>query len=952
MHMILAFVFLFFAGLEVIVEYSEWEEKFEKQNNFLANLVVENNENYLFLHDSNQANQSLRIFSEYPAIGAIYIFDKSSFLFAKHSKIENLSSPVASVADLMAFDLRNYTIIEKKIYYKTELLGKMYMLVSNETYNEELYSNIFREIGIFILFLSMSFVLAILTSNYLLQPIELLIDASFKALKEKDYSPRINIKIDEDIGILYNYFNELLAEFELQALDYEKNKDVLKESIENYKAIFENAANPIVIYDYEGTILLVNRQFEKLSGYTKNELESSWSCFNFFLGESREKFTQDHYDMLAGNPFSGVHHLTLSTINAEERKLFVSVNHLPSSNRVIASMIDFTDYSIARKELRESREKFEVIMNTISELIFTLTEDGVITFCSPSWESVLGYSPEDMLGTYLIDLIHENDRVTFKKQLEQLIIAGEHTGLYEYRIATSSGRWIWMSTGLGITADNHGNILTITGTSQDITKRKAAEFELQKAKFEAESANRYKSEFIANMSHEIRTPLNAILGFAELMLDKSNDANSRHKLESIIAGGNTLLAMINDILDLSKIEAGKVELKLEVMSMSYLLNDIKRLFEPQLKNKGVEFVLSISDEIPKYIKTDEVKLKQILMNLVSNAVKFTDAGRIKIDADIVSQANSKTLIIKVSDTGFGIEKKNHEKIFQAFQQIKNDRQIPGTGLGLAISKRLLDILGGRISFDSESGKGTTFEIILPNIEEVDYVKPKTETVQQMYVFEKADVLIVDDVKENREVMKEYLESLGLTVFDAESKNQVFKVLEKRDIRLILMDIRMPEISGYDLANLIKEDSKYKHIKIIAFTASVNFDEFYIAATPFDGVLEKPVNKQAIYKMLSRNLDYSGNTSQKEHQVVNQDITLLNYSALIPFKETLISFLSKAEDSNFIDDFDMLGKKIREIADDNDNHDLKNIAEEIKIIVDNFDVESIPRVLTLIKIAYT
>ncbi len=943
---ILAIVFLLFSVVDLYLNYTEWSNHLQNDNKKTLKLLAEYNENYLFLHDSNQANKSLQAAVESSNFDDIYIFDKTSYLFAKYSKDNKRKKEIATLEEFQKVNFDDYIVYEEDILYRGEYFGKIIAIINADYQNKFLLFTGFQKVSLFLFFATSFFALIVFSAKYLLKPLDILIEVSHKALREKDYSIRIDRAIDEDIGMLYNYFNELLTEFELQRKDYFKNKSILKESIENYKAIFDNAANPIVIYDYEGIILLINRQFEQLSGFTRIELENNWSWFNFLYGESKENYIKDHYDMLSGKTFSSIHHLTLNNINNEEKKLFVTINHLPTSHRIIASIIDITDYNVARKELKENREKFEVIMNTISELIFTITTDGMLSYCSPSWKSVLGYSPDAMVGTHMIDLIHEDDKDIFKKQLELLISTGEHTGLYEYRVLASNGRWLWMSTGLGITSDNEGSRQTITGTSQNISQRKEAEFALQKAKHEAETANRYKSEFIANMSHEIRTPLNSILGFAELMLDKTSDPNSRHKLESIIAGGNTLLSMINDILDLSKIESGKVVVQSEVVSIEFVLNELQKSYAPKLKAKDVAFNIKISEDVPSHVKTDEVKLYQILNNLLSNAEKYTEQGRVEIEVDMVKQIDSQTLIFKVSDTGQGISKQDHPNLFVAFQHIKYSKQVPGTGLGLAITKKLVKMLGGNISFDSELGKGSVFEVILPNIQSVEFIKPQIINENQTYTFEKTNILVVDDRNDNREVMSEFLESIGLKVFEASTAELAFNILENNEIEMILMDIRMPDISGYDLANIIKSKPDYKKIKIIAFTASSDLEEFYLPATPFDGVLEKPVNRKSIYKMLTRHLDYSGKPEIIEPQKIKESSNefTLKQEDIKKFRDNILPLLYKAEESHFIEDIGELGKMFFELGVEYNIDEFEYIAGKIHIIVENFDIESIPALL--------
>jgi signal transduction histidine kinase len=388
---------------------------------------------------------------------------------------------------------------------------------------------------------------------------------------------------------------------------------------------------------------------------------------------------------------------------------------------------------------------------------------------------------------------------------------------------------------------------------------------------EVEAANKAKSEFLANMSHEIRTPMNAVLGYADLLGFIIKDETQRAYIESIKISGKTLLTLINGILDLSKIEAGKLELQYEYVNLQSYFSAFERIFSLRLSEKGLKFNLEISSDMPEGICIDEARLRQIILNLLGNALKFTDKGSIwlkvysaKPQTKNYSNENAAgfiDLIIEVTDTGIGIPKEMLEDVFKPFIQVKgqNIKKYGGTGLGLAISKRLLQLMNGTIELDSQLNKGSTFKINLPGISCLKDFDDKADEIQfdpSEIVFEKTVILIADDVELNRNYLRDALKNTGLKIVEAENGQEALSLAKKIVPGLIIADISMPILDGFELLSKIKRDKALKHIPVIAYSASVMKDQKdRILKSRFAGLLIKPVMVMELYQELMKNLPH-------------------------------------------------------------------------------------------------
>jgi PAS domain S-box-containing protein len=623
-------------------------------------------------------------------------------------------------------------------------------------------------------------------------------------------------------------------------------------------------------------------------------------------------------------------------------------------------------------ELRESEEKYRLLFNSGQDALFFyyFTADGKPSHFMEVNDIAcqrLGYSREELLTLSPMDI---NVGVT-SARLSAIVkkILQEKQALFELTHVTKNGKQIPVEINAHLFKIN--GKYAVLSIVRDITERKWAEkklrqyqehlqelvvertAELIQAKEAAETANRAKSEFLANMSHEIRTPLNAVIGFSDLLSKMVTDKKHKSYLSSIQTGGKTLLTLINDILDLAKIEAGQLEIQLEIIDPKFIISELQQLFALKIAEKGLEFIVEIDKALPAALELDENRLRQVLLNLISNAVKFTERGHVKISVHQCEKSNNNIdLIIAVADTGIGIPKNQQDKIFGAFQQMdgQSTRKYGGTGLGLAISKRLIKIMNGNISIQSKVGLGSIFEIRLWDVKVHDValaVKKDDSFDINTISFELARILVVDDIKSNRDVIRENLSQVNLEVIEANNGQTGLLLVEESQPDLILMDLRMPVMDGYEATKQLKQNPSTKKIPVIALTASVLGERPKVEAENFDGFLSKPVEISKLLSELSRYLKHTIHPIVKPLTEITEldiqkELSNLNLSELEKFPELMdkldqfLPRLEKFSGALELDQIELFAKEIRKLGEDYHINYLYNYGEKLYELAQDFE----------------
>jgi PAS domain S-box-containing protein len=378
---------------------------------------------------------------------------------------------------------------------------------------------------------------------------------------------------------------------------------------------------------------------------------------------------------------------------------------------------DLIELKRAQEALKQERDYFKNVLDNSADAIGIVDARGRFRRWNKRAEELFGYSFEELNGRSAFELYARQDEL--EVMLSELRRQG-YVRDYEISIRTKEGHILPFGMSISKLTEK-GKTIGSVCVARDLTQIKQAEAALRRSKEAAEAANKAKSEFLANMSHEIRTPMNAILGFSEALLHKTSDHRHQQYLRTISSSGQTLLALIDDILDLSKIEAGRLEVRPEPQNLRRLIKDVHLVFKPELDRKGLDFILVLDQELPRWLLLDEIRIRQILMNLVGNAVKFTRSGFVRLAVHSVHQGEAVgqtvDLFLEVEDSGIGIPASQQELIFENFRQQDNQRtrEFGGTGLGLAITRKLVELMQGTITLESEEGRGALFRVRLPGV---------------------------------------------------------------------------------------------------------------------------------------------------------------------------------------------------------------------------------------------
>ncbi len=667
-------------------------------------------------------------------------------------------------------------------------------------------------------------------------------------------------------------------------------EEALLESEERFRKLSDAAEEAIAIHD-EGVIVDGNEALARLFGYELSEL----------IGMSAERLaTPETWKIILGHIATGYDKRYEGIgLRKDGSSFYGELVGKPYQYRGktlrVVTFRDITERIRAEQALRKSEERLKLALEGTNDGIWDFRPQTNEVYYSLQWLSMLGYMPDELPGVLetWAKLLHPDDRAKTEGILNQFLENKDEFYFAEFRMLTKDGKWKWIiARGKAVEWDDDGNITRIVGTHTDITKRKHAEealekahteleervaertrqleeqaVELTKAKEVAEAATKARTIFLANMSHEIRTPMNAILGFTRLARNTDLTFEQGEYLDRIGTSSNLLLAIINEILDFSKIEAGKLDIHKVKFQLHDIVDDLADLFIDEAGKRQFEMIIGIDRDVPTALVSDPLRIRQVLVNLTGNAVKFTKTGEIFIHVTCVEETkDSAKLSFMVRDTGIGIPQENIKDIFSAFTQVDSSftRKYSGTGLGLPISKQIVELLGGKISVESEPGKGSAFSFAIP----LEKQSVKTESPYQIDPHMRGlKGLLVDDNINSRHALTEMMASFGCEVVSASTAEEALKELKAHVDRgtpyqIVLMDFKMPGLDGFAASKKIRTDSRLSSVPIIMMLSSHISEQEMLhgISIGINAFLEKPIKSALLFDTL---VEVSGKKSLVE-----------------------------------------------------------------------------------------
>ncbi|MBF0311050.1 MAG: response regulator [Magnetococcales bacterium] len=604
------------------------------------------------------------------------------------------------------------------------------------------------------------------------------------------------------------------------------------------------------LFDAEGRLVAWNRNFERLSGYPPGKLKGM-PILNFITPEDRPRVAERIREVFTRGQSTVEAHFLSST--GDEMLFYFTGSRLEVDGKphLVGAGLDITD----RKRAEIEREQYFKLFQTASDLMCIADPLGCFKKVNPAMTEVLGYTASELIARPFVDFIHPEDQQRTRDEMNRQLQVGYSLN-FENRYVCKDGSHRWLSW-KAVFVKEEG----ITyATARDITERKRAEDAMRFAKEQAEAANRAKSEFLSNMSHEIRTPMNAILGMADMLWESSLDGEQRKFVQVFRSAGENLLGVINDVLDISKIESGQLDLEETTFNLQEEMDVVCEIMALRVHAKGLELVRHLKPEVPENLRGDPIRLRQIFLNLMSNAVKFTEQGLIHFEAERVEEpaGDSRRVWIRfsVADSGIGIEADRLHTIFESFVQADSSitRRFGGTGLGLAIVRKLVDKMGGRIEVESQPKRGSTFRFTLP------FTRATATPVATLPDLRGVRALAVDDTAANLQVLREYLQGTGVELDEAPDGYSGLIRMEQavasgRPYQLLLLDVRMPGMDGFRLVECWRAAS-HPGIPILMLTSENH--ESHQQRCQVLGVehyLTKPVRRLEIFRLIDQALNH-------------------------------------------------------------------------------------------------
>ncbi|MBG6063023.1 PAS domain S-box-containing protein [Flavobacterium sp. CG_9.1] len=708
--------------------------------------------------------------------------------------------------------------------------------------------------------------------------------------KKTDLLLRIRQKVEELYLIKESKYSsplsevetlKLIHELEVHQIEMEMQKEELilaKEAAENaiqkYTELYDFAPVGYFTLTGSGSIIELNLSGSQFLHKDRSKLINSQ--FGFFVSDDTKSVFNKFLDSVISSDKNECCEIKLLLEDTALTNVYLIGILSKNKEHVLMTIVDITHLKETEFALIESEKRYRDLLNNLDVGIILHNKDGSILYSNPKASELIGLSKEQIKEKQSFNPIWEFVKEDYEQlavenyPVDQIIRTKKPLTNFTIGIKKpdiTAVQWHFLN---GFPVFNAaGDISEVIISFIEITELKKLEIELTKAKESAESASRAKSSFLTNMSHEIRTPLNGIIGFSDLLMRTNLDVNQKEYMSAVNESATILIEIINDILDFSKIESGKLELHIEEINLFDLTHHVIDIFKFHAEAKKIDLILNIENTVPKFVLGDSIRLKQVLVNLVGNALKFTKIGfvHLSIGCDLISgDKNQCHLHFSVKDTGIGIKQENQEKVFQSFIQedCSITRKFGGTGLGLAISNQLLGLMNSAIQLKSTFGQGSEFYFNVTlergqhkNTSGVQEVKTVDENSTFSCIdFSRKTILVVEDNKINMLLVRTLLKSIlsGCTILEASDGGKAIKMYKKEKLDLILMDIQMPHKNGYQTTAEIKHLKKYNNIPIIALTAGIMLGEKEkCLESGMDDYVSKPIIRcdleEVLYKWL-------------------------------------------------------------------------------------------------------
>lgn len=637
--------------------------------------------------------------------------------------------------------------------------------------------------------------------------------------------------------------------------DKKINEQLLSDFEERFNDFIDIAREMMFSTDEDGYFTFGNKFMISSLGYTRKEL-IGMHISDIVCEPAKNEFN----NKISFTKSSNKKQVAIETIWCNKNKQLI-----PGELTLFASYNDKNEYIGYRgifydkTEIKKSKQELQKLIQAVEQspvAILITNKKGIIEYINPKFTEITGYTYKEIIGQkttfFQADKqLNENTINILRTIISGKVWQGEFLNMKKH------GELFWLYSSISGVRNEEGKITHFISVNEDVTQRKLTEQELIKAKELSEQSNKVKTAFLSNLSHEIRTPMNAIIGFSELIkLQGEKNKKKNDYINQITENGKVLLKLIEDIIDVARIESGDIEINKDEFDYNQLLEDLFLLFEEQIKKTGKPIKLSFDFEIkdkPFIVFSDPLRCRQILTNLLNNAVKFTKTGSIMFGYKIIDEYNFLTY---VKDTGIGLTKDQQNIIFDLFRQADGTetREFGGTGIGLTISKNLIELLGGYIWVESESGKGTTFNLNIPYKIPLTKIEEFITDEQQHYDWKNKTVLIAEDNESNFLFLQELLDETNIRIIWAKDGKEAIDVFKsEKNIDIVLMDIQMPGLNGYDVAHFIKKQNP--KIPIIAQTAYALYDEKERSlAEGCDDYISKPINIKKLSGILAKFLN--------------------------------------------------------------------------------------------------